>query len=432
MHPAIGLAIVSFIALFFLVRSSWILPLLVAGILILPNIHRVDVASINMNSHRLLVIFALFASLTRNSVRTKWQTIDSCVLLWFTAVIVAMMTQKGLQEGLISSLTYIGDCVFAYLVARREVRSIRDIERISTAVAVSALVVVVPALVESNTRWNPWSVFGGIREFPTIRQGLVRAQGNSPHPILFGTQWALMSIVIAISGSQGKPSLLKKAGLVASFVISVTSFSSTALSVLLIGMFLLPLTILRNYLRWILGACFLSLIPLHFMMNGPVWSLFAKLNLFSGSTGWHRFALIDRAISRFDEWALFGQKSTAHWGPGLWDMTNSILLNGMRGGLLGMLAFLSILGIAFLQSIRRAEGRLGARLNQQSTVGWGLCVFMMSAFMGMTSVSFLGGIWILLFVIFAAAVSLGNEARPAPSPGKNSTRETGPRADSPD
>jgi hypothetical protein len=248
-------------------------------------------------------------------------------------------------------------------------------------------------------------MFGGIREIPEIRDGIVRSQGNSPHPILFGTQWALMFVVIALSGNQGRSSLLKKAGLAASFIIAVLSFSSTSWSILVVVALLLPMAMLRNHLRWILTAFFLSLIPLHFMMNGPVWSLFARVNFFSGSTGWHRYALIDNGINRFSEWYLFGLNSTAHWGWGMWDCTNTFLLNGLRGGFIAMLAFLLILGIAFLRSIRAAECSPGNTLNQRSAIGWGFCVFFIGSTLAMLSVAFLAGLWIILFIVFGAAVS---------------------------
>ena len=248
-------------------------------------------------------------------------------------------------------------------------------------------------------------MFGGIRAIPEIRDGVVRSQGNSPHPILFGTQWALMFVVIALSGNQGRSSLLKKAGLAASFSLAVLSFSSTSWSILVVVVPLLPMAMLRNHLRWILTAFFLSLIPLHFMMNGPVWSLFARVNVFSGSTGWHRYALIDNGINRFSEWYLFGLNSTAHWGWGMWDCTNTFLLNGLRGGFIAMLALFLILGIAFLRSIRAAECSPGNSLNQRSAIGWGFCVFFIGSTLAMLSVAFLAGIWILLFIVFAAAVS---------------------------
>jgi hypothetical protein len=405
MHPVIAVGLIGFIVGLFVLRPSMILPLLVAGLLIFPVMHRIDIATINLSTHRILVIAALLASLMRTSANLKWQNADLFVIVWLLAVALSTVVRSGLQTGLISFLAYSGDCAFAYLVARREIKSVQDIDRISRVVALSAIVVVVPGLIEWSLRWNPWSVFGGIRAIPEIRDGVVRSQGNSPHPILFGTQWVLMFLVIALSGNQGRSSLLKKAGLAASFGLAVLSFSSTSWSILVVAVILLPMAMLRNHLRWILTAFFLSLIPLHFMMNGPVWSLFARVNVFSSSTGWHRYALIDHAINRFSEWYLFGLNSTAHWGWGMWDCTNTFLLNGLRGGFIAMLAFFLILGIAFLRSIRAAECSPGNSLNQRSAIGWGFCVFFIGSTLAMLSVAFYGPIWILLFIVFAAAVS---------------------------
>ena len=117
------------------------------------------------------------------------------------------------------------------------------------------------------------------------------------------------------------------------------------------------------------------------------------------------FTLIDLAINRFSEWYLFGLNSTAHWGWGMWDCTNTFLLNGLRGGFIAMLALFLILGIAFLRSIRAAECSPENSLNQRSAIGLGFCVFFIGSTLAMLSVGFLAGIWILLFIVFAAAVS---------------------------
>ena len=52
-------------------------------------------------------------------------------------------------------------------------------------------------------------------------------------------------------------------------------------------------------MRW---AFFGTLLLLHLAMNNPVWHLLARVNVVGGSTGWHRYHLIDKAIEHLEWW----------------------------------------------------------------------------------------------------------------------------------
>ena len=80
------------------------------------------------------------------------------------------------------------------------------------------------------------------------------------------------------------------------------------------------------YFRNIFGVIKLSIISalvlLHFIMEAPIWALISRAKILGGGGGYHRYILVDNFINRFNEWALFGVESTAHWGIWMNDVSN--------------------------------------------------------------------------------------------------------------
>src|SRR5690606_19955616 len=121
-------------------------------------------------------------------------------------------------------------------------------------------------------------------------------------------------------------------------IIFNTASSTPVMSIIftVIGLSFFYFRRYMSYFRWGLVALVISL---HLVMNAPVWHLIARMNIVGGSTGWHRYHLMDKAISNFWEWWLVGIQSTAHWGWGLFDVTNQYVLEGVRGGILGLILY---------------------------------------------------------------------------------------------
>ena len=62
-----------------------------------------------------------------------------------------------------------------------------------------------------------------------------------------------------------------------------------------------------------MGALALGTV-LHFVMNHGIWHLIARIDLVGGSTGYHRFHLIDKAIAHFGERWLVGRSAQGQPG----------------------------------------------------------------------------------------------------------------------
>jgi hypothetical protein len=132
--------------------------------------------------------------------------------------------------------------------------------------------------------------------------------------------------------------------------------------------------------------------------------LISRIDLVGGSTGWHRYHLIDGAIRNINEWALVGTMSTAHWGWGLQDVTNQYVLEGVRGGMLTLALFLLTLWLGFRQvgiAWRAAPSR--EALNWAWAIGVSLFVHAAS-FM---AVSYFGQGQLVWMLSLAAAGSAG-------------------------
>jgi hypothetical protein len=142
------------------------------------------------------------------------------------------------------------------------------------------------------------------------------------------------------------------------------------------------------------------------VMQAPVWFLIARLDIFPGSTAFHRAALIDEAINHLSEWWLIGTKSTANWGQHLEDVTSQYIWQGVEGGVLTMILFILILIRCFRSvgyAAQAAEGD-GARARQ-------FCVWAMGASLFSHAITFMSVTYfdqnVVIWYMFLAMISSG-------------------------
>jgi hypothetical protein len=120
-------------------------------------------------------------------------------------------------------------------------------------------------------------------------------------------------------------------------------------------------------------------------MKAPVWALIARINLTGGSSGYHRYQLIDQAIRRFSEWWLFGTKYQSTWGWDMWDSINWYVNEGTTGGVLTMLLFIGVLVVAF-----RKIGIARAAADEAGDYSGELFIWALGATLFANAVSFIG------------------------------------------
>ncbi len=154
----------------------------------------------------------------------------------------------------------------------------------------------------------------------------------------------------------------------------------------------------RKHGRIIFISICSGLFLLHLIMKAPVWHLISRIDIFSGSTGWHRYILFDNFINYISEWFLLGTESTAHWGDSQTDLTNQFVLEGVRGGMITLLIFILLVYYAIKIPGKLSLSPVAPEIKWMS---WGICVAMLGHFVTFWGISYFGQVEMLLYFTFA-------------------------------
>lgn len=142
---------------------------------------------------------------------------------------------------------------------------------------------------------------------------------------------------------------------------------------------------------------------LHIVMEAPVWHLVARIGVVSGSTGYHRYRLIDAAIRHFGEWMLLGTRSTAHWGVGLEDVTNQYILEGVTGGVASLILFCAVHFVGARMLVRLS---LCTRNKGESYLAWCMFTTIMVHCTSFIGVAYFGQITMIWHLLLASTALL--------------------------
>ena len=349
-HPVGGLAITAAAAIATMVRRVQVPIVLLTVACFIPSAQRVVIAGADFNFVRLMVLVCLVRIAARGEFSgIRWNAIDTAMAIGAVAKVVCAPMLRGEASDLVSAVGLNFESVGAYMIVRATVRSIHD-ARLLVLWAAGLCVAAVPFfLIERMTGRNLFSIFGGIAEFTAIREGRLRCQGPFAHAILAGCHfvaWIPLWIALALS-TERRSKWLGILGVVSGFLIVFFCASSTPLVALIFGCAVWLIYPVRGHLRllWVCGI--VLVLTLHFSMKHPVWHLISRIDLVGGSTGYHRYRLIEAAVDRLSEWWLFGTPSTYHWGTQLFDVTNQFILEGVRGGVWALLAMCAAFVFAF-------------------------------------------------------------------------------------
>jgi hypothetical protein len=215
---------------------------------------------------------------------------------------------------------------------------------------------------------------------------------------MLGLFWATL-VPVFVSFAKGKQSkhLFWGAAAAASIMTYLTASSTPLLTLIAVILFLLLFPYRRHGRQVAWAACGLTVV-LHMVMQAPVWHLISRVNIIGGSTGWHRFNLIDQTIKHFGEWMLLGTRNTEHWGTGLLDITNQYCFEAVQGGLVTLVIFVFLLVMA----IRVTGGwSLTKMPAEHQWFAWGLCVCLLGHCISFFGASYFGQIKVLLYLTFS-------------------------------
>ena len=366
-------------------RKYAFIPFLVLICFVSPA-QRIIIGGLDFSIVRLLGIAGLLRVLLKSEARfVHFNSIDWVVAahLFFGSVIYT------LQMGTASALTYKLGISFefaaCYFFARCVFDSKESLIALIKCMAIVGVFVSLTMLFEKLTARNLFAAFGGVPEVTKFRQGKLRAQGAYPHPIIAGVFWATLVPLFVLLWRLKKSKLLSAIGVVSCLLIVLATASSTPLGTFVVGIGSCIFWKVRKQFRNVRLLAGLSLVLLHFAMDGPVWHLVARIDLVGGSTGYHRFLLIDNAIRRMAEWALVGIPSTNHWGHSQQDIANQYVLEGVRGGLVTLSLFVLMIALAF-----RAVGAALKQARHVNDRSMEMVVFALGTVLFTSCVAFIG------------------------------------------
>jgi len=415
-HP-IGLITVVALALFlFLSPRRWAPLAFILMACLVPSAQRIVVMGLDFNFIRILVIVGV----VRVALRSEFSALrliaaDWVMLAWATSGTLMYTAQHGEVAALVNRLGVMYEALGVYFVCRCLIRGLADIRQLAITVTFVAVPVCGLFFIEKTTGRNMFSALGGVPEVTGIRHGRLRCQGPFNHAILAGCFWAgLIPLMAALYFEGGVRRIQAIVGCVCAVLIIYFCASSTpvlALLAVIAGAALVPF---RYYLGHFRIGVVAALVGLHLVMIAPVWHLIGRISAVGGSTGYHRYRLIDNTINRFSEWALFGTKSTAHWGYGMQDVTNQYILEAVRGGLLTLVLFVAVIVLCF-RSVGRAW-RSQPAWSPSFIMAWAVGVALSVHCVSFIGVSYFGQITMLWYMTLAIAASLDQmvQTRPAP------------------
>ena len=394
--PTIVIAAVLALLTLLVPKRYFLLPYIVAACFV-PADQRILIFGLDFTPLRILVIMGLLRMVGGGaSPPLKINSFDKLIITWAVVGAIIYVFRWGSFGAVIYKCGSLLDALGMYFLFRKSVTEMGDIKWMARGMAVCSLIMVVFVAIEWTTGQNPFSVMG--RVGTVLREGEYRCQGSFPHSIMLGLFWAnMVPIFVGLWKAKQERWLYVSAIGACTFIVIATR-SSTPLMTLLIIFGLLPLFRYRHHGR-VVAWCMLGMtIALHIVMKAPVWHLIARVNMIGGSTGWHRYHLINEAVNHFREWAILGTRGTAHWGYGLFDVTNQYVLEGVRGGLITLILFIIIL----VKAIAKVGGTSLRKISPGSQwLLWGICVALLGHCVSFIGVSYFGQIILQLYLTFA-------------------------------
>jgi hypothetical protein len=356
--PLVGLVIlIASLLICILPRKYILVPFLAAGILV-PMDQVIVIGGLHFYMLRVLILFGwirlLSIKLSSKDIVFSggMNALDKALILSTAIASVNFLLLWQQVDALINQLGTLYTVFGIYFLVRFLIRDEEDVDRAIRVLAYVSVAIAIIMLLEQATGRSLYEYLGGVRAQTGYelmeRDGRFRAMAGFGHAILAGVFGAtILPLFLALHWRTGKHRLLTLVGMIASTVIVITSVSSTpwmAYAGALFALCLWPLRKQMRLIRWGIVAC---LVSLQIVMKAPVWALIARVDIIGGSSGYHRYMLVDHFIRRFSDWWLLGTNNNIGWGWDMWDLANQYVAVGQGSGLLPFIFFIAVLVYAF-------------------------------------------------------------------------------------
>jgi hypothetical protein len=352
MHPLVALwMLVVFVLILTLPRNKVIVPLLFTFFSV-PIGQVVVLGGLHFTALRILIIAGLIrrastgASPSAGKYPGGFNALDKVIVLWTISTLVVICLQWMNWQATVANLGDFLDSYGGYLVARYFIPDEDAVRRTVKALAVVCIVQGALMMNEQIMHQNLYGYLGGWPIAVTYRDGHIRSQGvmGNISGGVFGGALVPMFLWLLTQKKSRRMALLAIAG---SITMVFTSDASTSILALAASVLGLAFWFLRKQMRAIRWALSLTLIGLHLVMNAPVWSLIARIDLTGSSSGYHRYYLVNNCINHFSMWWLLGTKYYNTWGWDMFDLCNQFVVCAVTGGLATLVLFIMIYSRSF-------------------------------------------------------------------------------------
>lgn len=410
----IALTVAAGTALLVLPRRYAIVPI-IATCCYMTMGQSIVVAGCHFTMIRVLMLFGWTRLLLRGEVRAiELGRLDKTIMWWTTISFIAYISLWRSGDAVVYKLGATYNIVGYYFLFRMMLRSLDDVIQVFRAISLLIVPLAVFMLVEKSTGRNLFSVFGGVSAITLVRDGVLRCQGPFSHPILAGTFGATVLPLVTclwLDGALGK--ILAAGGVVSSLIITVASGSSGPVLAFMAAVLALSLWRARTHMYILRRGLTGALISLQIFMKAPIWFLLARIDVFSGSTGFHRAMLIDGAFHNLSDWWLMGTQSTLAWADeeqGLFDVTNQYLQVGAEGGIVSMGLFIWIIvcGFRSVGLTWRFMAEIGEPAADQFIV-WGLGAALFAHVVSYISVSYFDQNFVNWYLLLAMIATVRDQ-----------------------
>jgi hypothetical protein len=322
--------------------------------------------------------------------------IDWVTILWIVSAFVAVSLQWMELQAIIKFVGDLMDSLFGYLVARFLIPDRYSMRRTVATLGLVCLILGVCMVSEQFTHHNVFAQFGANE--PTLRDGHIRAEGSLGTLFVGTFAGVLIPLFLWLRKEKGYGTAAA-IGLIGATAMVASSHASTSWLAYASGLLGLSFWPLRRQMRLVRWGIVVTLIALHLVMHGPVWSLIEKIDITGGSSSFHRYMLVDNCIRHFSDWWLYGYKFYGSWGFSMWDLCNQFVAVALTGGLVPLVLFIMIYS--------RSLGLIGKtrkRLQGSRSEEWLLWCFGSTVFANIVAsfgINYMIQLQMFLFIILA-------------------------------
>lgn len=316
---------------------------------LIPMRNQFIVVGFNFHAQRIIILLLLLRIIMHGDYTSfSMKTVDKLVL-WFA---FAMGCATLIRNGLSSFPGVLGgwfDLLLPWFALRMLLRDLPTLRDILPALALLTCLVASLMVLEKLTTRNILSFMGaGYGDTPFIRDGKVRSQISFGHPITAGTFGSIfLPMLLAWAYPFESRCRLAILSCVSCLIIVLCSASSGPLLSCLAAVAAMFFWRWRHKMSDLRKYSVLFYIVAEIVMTAPAYALLWRVTAFGGSTGYHRYQLMDGFVKHFNEWWFCGTNSTAHWGYFTFDVANQLVGVGIVGGIIPVLLYIGIFTFCF-------------------------------------------------------------------------------------